>query len=368
MENRRRLYKYEPDYAVPPGRTLQETIESIGMSQTELALRTGRTLKTINEIIQGKAAITAETALQLERVLGVPARFWNNLERNYRADLASIEERNRFESSMAWASQFPRRELAKLGAISAVEGKAALVIEMLNFFGIASPDAWERTWTETNVAFRRSPAFQSSPGSVSAWLRLGELAARQIPCQAYDRARFRLAISSARSLTVKPIGFAQSELTRLCAQAGVAVVFVPELPKTHVSGATRWLSATKALIQLSLRYKSDDQLWFCFFHESAHILLHGKREVFLEEKCDENADEAEANEFARDTLIPPARYRAFTASGDFSRVAIQRFAESIDIAPGIVVGRLQHDRLIAFSACNDLKQRYVLQLQDKWAV
>jgi HTH-type transcriptional regulator / antitoxin HigA len=368
MENRRRLYRYDPDYAVPPGPTLQETIEAIGMSQTELALRTGRTLKTINEIIKGKAPITAETAIQLERVLRVPASFWNNLERNYRADLASIEERNRFESSMAWARQFPHQALAKLGAISSVEGKAALVIEMLNFFGIASPSAWERTWTEAGVAFRRSPAFQSSPGSVSAWLRLGEIFAQKIPCQPYDRPRFRLAISSARSLTVKPIDFAQSELARLCAEAGVAVVFVPELPKTHVSGATRWLSPTKALIQLSLRHKTDDHLWFCFFHEAGHILLHGKKAVFLEEKCDGDNAEMAANEFARDTLIPPGRYRGFTASGSLSRTAIQQFAESIGIAPGIVVGRLQRDDLLDFSVCNDLKQRYVMQAQGEWAV
>ena len=91
--NRNADQSFQPDYAVPPGETLKETLETIGMSQAELAERTGRPKKTINEIIMGKAAITSETALQLERVLGVPASFWNNLERNYQERLARIKRR-----------------------------------------------------------------------------------------------------------------------------------------------------------------------------------------------------------------------------------------------------------------------------------
>ncbi|MEO8956236.1 MAG: HigA family addiction module antitoxin, partial [Ktedonobacteraceae bacterium] len=68
--------EYHPDYVSPPGETLLETLETIGMSQAELAKGIGCSVKTINEIIQKKAAITAETALQLEQVLHIPASFW----------------------------------------------------------------------------------------------------------------------------------------------------------------------------------------------------------------------------------------------------------------------------------------------------
>ncbi|MFN7564746.1 MAG: HigA family addiction module antitoxin, partial [Prosthecobacter sp.] len=60
---------FQPDYASPPGETLAETLDAMGLTQSELARRMGRPIKTINEIIQGKAAITADTALELERVL-----------------------------------------------------------------------------------------------------------------------------------------------------------------------------------------------------------------------------------------------------------------------------------------------------------
>lgn len=367
MANKQKQYRYEPDYTLPPGETLLEVLETKGMSQTELALRTGRTLKTINEIIKGKAAITAETSLQLERVLGVPSSFWNNLERNYRADLAAIEERNRLEANVEWVRQFPVRALVKMGAIRDARDPAAQVIEILSFFGVASPEAWYETWSDAEVVYRRSPAFKSSPGAVSAWLRLGENRAQAVSCAPYNRERFRSALATARALTLEPPEVIQSELTRVCAEAGVAVVFVPELPKTHLSGATRWLSPVKALIQLILRHKSDDHLWFCFFHEAGHILLHGKKDMFLEGDGDQGEKERQANEFAADFLIPPSSYRTFATNRLISKAAIERFAESIGIAAGIVVGRLQHDGLLPPSHCNDLKQRYAWA-QEKIAV
>lgn len=85
-------HTYQPDIAIPPGETLRETIEALGMSQAELAQRTGRTTKDIKEIIMGKAAITPDGALQFERVLRVPASFWNNLESNYRDTVARLAE------------------------------------------------------------------------------------------------------------------------------------------------------------------------------------------------------------------------------------------------------------------------------------
>jgi HTH-type transcriptional regulator/antitoxin HigA len=126
--------------------------------------------------------------------------------------------------------------------------------------------------------------------------------------------------------------------------------------------ATRWLSPSKALIQLSLRYKTDDHLWFSFFHEAGHILKHGKRDVFRKGTTflmDETKEE-EANTFAADFLIPRREYLNFTSKNTLSKVNIKKFASQIKISPGIVVGRLQHDKLLPMSHCNDLKVRFEL--------
>jgi len=98
MQSDSKIDTFKPDYAIPPGQTLLEHLETLGLSQAELAERTGRPKKTANEIIHGKVAITPETALQFERVLGSPASFWNALEQNYRASLARLDERRRLHS------------------------------------------------------------------------------------------------------------------------------------------------------------------------------------------------------------------------------------------------------------------------------
>lgn len=83
-----------PDVAIPPGEYLSEEIQAREISQKELARRMGRPLNAINEIINGKKAITARTALQLEEVMPeIPARFWLNLETDYQLTKALIKRR-----------------------------------------------------------------------------------------------------------------------------------------------------------------------------------------------------------------------------------------------------------------------------------
>ena len=88
----RTLLKYQPDYAVPPGATLQEVLDEAGMTQAELAERTGLSAKHINQVIKGHASLTPQTAFRLEPVVGVPAKMWNSLEANYRDSLLRIQE------------------------------------------------------------------------------------------------------------------------------------------------------------------------------------------------------------------------------------------------------------------------------------
>ena len=354
--------EYIPDYVSPPGDTLLETIEDLGMSQAELARRTGRPIKTINEIIQGKAAITPETALQFERVLDIPAHFWNNREQQYREALARLEEQKQLTGWIPWLREIPLKTLIQRKLVPMCKEKPQQVFEALKFFGVASPDAWRELCQQQRkqvVAFRQSTAVKLDEGAIATWLREGELRARDIHCEPFDAHQFRQVLAEIRSLTADPPADLQDRLIELCAGAGVALVFVEELPRTGICGATQWVSPKKALIQLSLRYKRDDHLWFTLFHESGHVLLHGKRDIFLERaRMTDGDQEDEANKFARDQLIPPAEWRRFTGSGLYqTHEDILAFADELGIAPGIVVGRLQHDRLILFSQFNDLKRR-----------
>jgi len=90
-----KINRFNPDIAFSPGETLLETIDALGMSQAELAARMKVTEKHINLIIKGEASLTEEIALKLERVLGIPASFWENLEHQYRQYLVDKEKQKR---------------------------------------------------------------------------------------------------------------------------------------------------------------------------------------------------------------------------------------------------------------------------------
>lgn len=360
--------EFMSDYAVPPGETLQEVLDEISMSQAELSRRMGRSPKMINEIVAGKAPITPETALLLEQILDVPARLWNNLERVYREDLARIAERKNLREHLPWLEKIPLREMIKFKWISEHEDDIEQLRAVLSFFGVATPVQWEKIWLKPEVAFRQSTAFEADPIAVAAWLRKGELEAQKIDCVPYEKKTFREALSKIHALTKEPPEIFQREMVQLCADAGVALVFIPALPKTRASGVTRWLSPGKALIQLSLRYKTDDQLWFTFFHEAGHIYLHGKRDIFIEDQNDESGEkEDEADRFAADQLILPSKWRDFLncSRRHYSKAEILAFAEAMDIAPGIVAGRLQReDDDVPFSHFNDLKRRLEWKVEN----
>jgi addiction module HigA family antidote len=298
--------EYQPDTVTAPGFYIQEKLEELGMTQTDLAGRIGRTKKTVNEIVTGKAPIEPETALQLERVLGIPARFWNNAERQYRDHLVRQEERARLQQQVERLRSFPVKEMCNLGWLPKRTDAVEMLSELLSYFGAATFETLDQLDLRTCAAFRQSAMHRVDHGAVLAWLRKGELDARGIVCRPFQKDRFRAALAEIRELTLRPIAEAIAETVRLCAESGVAVVFVPELPKTRTWGATRWLTADKALIQLSARGKTDDQLWFTFFHEAGHILLHPKKDIFIELDNTEDSREDEANRFAADHLIPPS--------------------------------------------------------------
>lgn len=350
-------YTFEPDYAVPPGETLQETIEALGMTQRDLAKRTGMAPKTINQIIKGKAPITPDTAILLERVTGIPARFLNNLESNYREQLAKIADRQRLQADLEWLKTIPIRELINRGHVPETKDKVSLVYSVLQFFGVASSQQWHVLWMRADCAYRKSRKFEAKPGAVATWLRLGELEALKIRTAPYNPDVFVSVLREIRSLTAEPPDVFIPRMTELAASAGVAVVFIPEIKKCPTSGVARWLSPDKALIQLSLRHKTDDHFWFSFFHEAGHILKDPKKEVYIQADEDEDGRESKANRFAADFLIPVEHKAIFEKL--LTEYAIRDFADTIGITPGIVVGRLQNEKVLPWATkLNRLKRHF----------
>lgn len=352
-------YRYEPDYAVSPGEVLEERLETRGLSQAEFARHCGRSPKLISEIIAGKAPVEPRTALQFERTLGMDAGIWLGIESDYRLHLERQAQKAEDAKLQDWAKRFPYSELAKRGFVPKLTAAARSerAAALLSFFGVASIEAWRGKRQKSAAAYRHSPSFQSDEYALAAWLRIGEVEAESADCADYGERAFRRALTDIRALTRGAPGDALLEARRLCGESGVFLAITKPLPKTALSGAARWLTPRKAIIQLTARHMSDDHLWFSLFHEAAHILLHGKKRIFIDAKTKGKITESdvEADKWASDFLIPRPAWDGFTQSQRFTRAAVLEFAEEQGIAPGIVVGRLQHDKRIPWNALNHLK-------------
>ncbi|MCY4155062.1 MAG: HigA family addiction module antitoxin [Gammaproteobacteria bacterium] len=350
--------QYTPDYAVSPGEILNERIVAEGISQAELARRCGHSAKLISEIINGKAPLNPRLALELEKVLNVDASIWLNVETDYRLYMARKAEERGAADAAAWLKQFPVKELVRRGAFDKPQADADTMSKLLSFFGVASIKAWSLKYELANVVYRHSQSFKSDKTALATWLRLGELEAEGQECADYNEARFKRSLKEIRRQTRSPIEEALMQAIHLCNEAGVALTLVKPLPETALSGAAWWLSPKKAVIQLSARHKTDDHLWFSLFHEAAHLLLHSKKTIFTDSRNGGSTEiEVEADNWASNKLIPRSNWNRFIATSLFSKTAIQSFAEEQGIAPGIVVGALQHEGYIPWSHMNGLKAR-----------
>jgi plasmid maintenance system antidote protein VapI len=341
---------YRPDSVSPPGGTLEDVLDERGMSQAELAERSGLSKKTINLIIKGKAPLTQESALLFEKALGIPAGFWINREKDYREFLAREMAKSRQAAFSGWAKKFPYAALAKLGWVPASSDPAERIDRLLAYFAVAHPDGWSELYSRPQAAFRRSEKFGNKTEIISAWLRQGEIQADNIRTGPYSSEAFTVALGKIRRLcdSGNPADFIP-RMQHLCAEAGVLFLLVPEIPSLGVSGVTRWLGE-RPLIQQCLRFKTNDHFWFTFFHEARHVLQNRRRHVFIEASGlpeEDVAHEEDANRFAAESLIPAKDYAQLVGKGP-GTAEIRAFANKIGVHPGIVVGRLQRDKILAY--------------------
>lgn len=351
---------FKPDWVSAPGDTMTDILEERDLSLAEFAERMGHTLKDIKELIHGRSLISIEIARKLEGILGGSASFWMIRDSQYREDVARLNK-ELDSDDVGWLSELPLKDMVKFGWIKPATSSAEKIRACLRFFDVPNIQAWRKTYRGVleMAAFRTSSSFDSQPGAVAAWLRQSEIESASINCKLWDAKRFQETLLNIRHLTRRkdPNVFIP-ELVKRCADSGVVVVIVRAPAGCRASGATCFLSPNKALMILSFRYLSDDHFWFTFFHEAGHLLLHGKKALFLEgENIALTKQEKEANEFAGSALIPSQFQSAFLKLG-VNHLEIIKFARRVGISPGIVVGQLQHCGRLKPSQLNSLKRRF----------
>jgi len=341
--------------ATPPGATIKEQLVDRGMSQKEFASRMDMSEKHISRLINGEVQLTPEVAVRLEMVLGVPAHFWSNLEAIYREKLVKADAENVMDADAELVKKLPYNEMAKNNWVPATRKSNERVVNLRKFFEVVQLGLLQQGTLLPNVACRRLLLTEKGDYALIAWVQKARLEARLIETKPIDLKSLASAISHIRAMTrIDPSDFCP-KLSSLLADCGVAVVYLPHIGGSFLHGAT-FMDGNKIVVGLTVRGKDADKFWFSLFHELAHILLgHISR---ANGTTDE--DENEADEFAKQTLISKAQFDYFVERNDFGRDSIIRFAGSIDIDAGIVVGRLQKEGYINYSWHNDLKKKYMI--------
>lgn len=357
-------FKEDIELLSKPGDVILETIEFLKMTQVELAERMGKTPSKINDIISGKEPITLTTAFLLEKVLAIDAQFWLNREVIYRERLSRHQQQEENKKYIKWAKEQPINNLKKLGYISKDASGSELANECLKFYGVASPSQWNDIYKTALSApmYRKSGYHKSTISSLSALLRIGEIQMRKKTIKAYDKKLFKANLTKIRELVKIHPEDLLIQVKNLCEEAGVYLVFSPNISKAPVNGIARWIGG-RPLIQITDRFKTNDHFWFSFFHEAGHILLHGKKEIFIDGNDESDSQyesrEKEANDFASNFLLPVDIIKELDNYPEINEKTIRQLARMNKTHPAIVVGRLQHLKKIPFSFGNSFKLKII---------
>jgi HTH-type transcriptional regulator / antitoxin HigA len=363
MVKARRQYGFEPDYAVPPGQTLREVVESKGMSQRELADRIGLTVQSLSRILSGEQPISLETARGLELATGVPADFWNRLESQYRTQLAKVQGREAQQSEVrGWVERFAYARYADAGWVPRTRSLSEKFENLLRFFGVSGPQQWENVHLASLIQgnYRRCASVSEKAADTTAWIQRGLILAQAIPAPAYDQGRFKQALKRVRTLVQENPADVLHQVETAFAEAGVRLVMLPQLPGMGVHGYTRWIVSDRPMIIHGLRQKTNDLFWFDLFHEAAHILKHaghGKKTPIVE--CEEQGsdNEQEADQWAADFLIPPHAWSQFVAGlgSRIEQAVIRSFSQAQAVHPATVVGRLHREKMLDYRIHANMK-------------
>ncbi|MCQ2496136.1 MAG: helix-turn-helix domain-containing protein [Lachnospiraceae bacterium] len=338
--------------ATPPGATIKEQLVDRGMSQKEFAVRMDMSEKHISKLINGEVQLTADVAVRLEMVLGIPAKFWNNLEAIYREKLIRVEVENAMEADEVLARLLPYHEMAKFGWVSETKELKEKVTNLRKYFEVVDLSLLENTQI-TRIACRRLAVTEKSDFALLAWVQKAKIEARNIVTSPINIKELIKNMPKIRKMTVLTPEEFCPQIKSILADCGIALVFLPHLKGSFLQGAS-FFDGNKIVLGLTVRGKDADKFWFSLFHEFAHIILgHIGNANGTTEK-----DEAAADAWSRDSLIPSDVFEEYRNNNDFSPKSVCSFAKQQGIAPGIVVGRLQNDGNIKHSMLNELKEQY----------
>jgi len=354
---------FETNWASPPGATVARLMDVREIPKDELADGLGLDTTALDRLIRGEMRISEQLAIALSNNLGSTTSLWLTRDKTYLRDLARIGEA-KSDDLVSWTRSMPVKSMKTFGWISKNSKGELLANELLQFFGCSNLREWGIQYSRGvgEVAFKTSLAFETDPMATLIWMRAGERQIESLALPQFDRDAFAEKLPALKKISAfKHPRLIIERLKSACRKLGVAVTTARAPEGCRARGAT-WISKNgHPTIHLSFRHMSEDQFWFTFFHEAAHVILHGENHIDAEGNSSQAVDSAkredEADIFAKEVLVSCSILDRLNMS-KLTTTNVIAAAREAGVTPGILVGQLERAKVLAHGRMSFLKHRY----------
>ena len=349
-----------PDLLIPPGETIADILEERHITQTELAARTGVSSAYISSVIAGKKNISASFAYALEYALDVPKSFWLNLQSHYDAELLEAGEINTVtdeEREVRNSLTEIAKHLRKKGQLPVGETKERSILSLRRFFNVSNLTNLKEMIP--SGAFRMASTAAVNPYVLGAWIRLCQMNENSGMLEGqFQREKINDLVSEIKDAMRCGNQDPQKILKSIMASYGIDFSVMKNFKGAPVQGYISSRKDGTYQMALTIRGAYADIFWFSLFHELGHIANGDVKRTSSFLDGIDHRQEAAADLFASNHLLAPAAYHSFIEKHDFTAGSIISFANSQHVMPYIVIGRLQKEGYLRYSAYSEYKLRY----------
>lgn len=359
------ITEYKDIVAFHPGYYVADIIDDMGISQAEFATRMGTTAKTISTLVNGQINLSNDLAKKMAVMLGTSPEVWLNLQTAYDQKLIEIEMAKDFEAQKEIAAMIDYSYFVKIAKLPETRSIKEKVGNLCKYFVVSNLQILAEPDFLVNFRTGISNVEEKNLINARAWIQTAMNFAKHIPTKNFDAEKLKTFLPELRGMTVKSPDDFLPRMREIFSECGVAFVILPNLKNSGINGAVKWVNNQRVVLAMNNRGLDADKFWFSLFHEIKHVLQQKIKTVFISTNTKElmeldNVLEQEANEFASNFLIPKSQMRRFSPTQYTTDDEIVAFAKSIGIHPGIVAGRLQHEKIIPQNRCARLKEKYII--------